>query len=154
MNIHFKRKYVISLCFQSPFFLNLKAHLWIQSVFLVYLCDSQPTGWEVRGAPRPEGGALWIWELVGGGGQSHCQELGSNSSPIPLAWCLWAEATKLSGWDVDMGLRAGPSIRPLFTELAGLMWAAALLRFIAGFKTHHIASIPSCSLEGTLHGWY
>lgn len=27
-----------------------------------------------------EGGALQSWKLVGGGGQSHCQELGSNSS--------------------------------------------------------------------------
>jgi len=24
---------------------------------------------------------MWSWQLVGGGGQSHCQELGSNRGP-------------------------------------------------------------------------
>ncbi len=32
-----------------------------------------------------EGGALQGWKVVGGGGQSHCQEAGSNSSPVPPA---------------------------------------------------------------------
>lgn len=75
---------------------QISAVLWLSCFDRVMRGAPQAVGGS-REAACLEGGALRSWKLVGGGGQSHCQELGSNSSPIPLAPCRWEEATELTG---------------------------------------------------------
>lgn len=75
----------------------------------------------MRGTLCLEGGALRSWKLVGGRGQSYCQELGSNSNTSGLLSVGGGDKAHWMKCRQSWSLTAGPSIRPPDTEPTGLM---------------------------------